>query len=217
MKRPALLLFLCTATHAAPTPPIPMAPSFSVRFNETYSGYPAPPSTGAWFYEWDRRRWRAEHDAPQTNNFCGCASNTTIGSCALIFTPEARGGLYIDFPNSPSLCCHLCDADDGCSILLPGWLSASPNLTYAGEDQQGCGSWCVPGGEAVADCMSYPLGGGRVPCQYSETFNFSGAVIGHNLTFATNSYTEGPQSDALFALRPECAKDCPRLFPSQCG
>ena len=213
MIRSVVVLTFCgMVAAAAPPSPIPMAPEFAVTFVETYAGFPAPNSTGAWSYDWPRRRWRAQHDAPQLNNFCQCASNTT-DTCALIFTQEARGGMYVDFPGHPELCCHLCSTADGCSVLTPGWLSASPNVSFAGESN-GCNTWCVPGDYSTHDCMSYPPGGGRVPCSYTETIPGN---ITHELAFDRQSYVEGPQSDSLFTIRPECAKDCPSLFPSTCG
>lgn len=200
-----------------------MAPSFSVSFNETFSAnYPAAPSTGSWVYEYPRHRWRADHNAPQTNNFCSCVSNTT-DSCALIFvppdeSPNARGGLFVDYTDHPELCCFLCDDATGCSPIAPDWLSANPNATHVGLDDAGCDAWCAPGDSASADCLSTPAPGSRTPCTYFESYNLGpGSVITHNLSFAQDSYREGPQSDAAFALRAECAKDCPRAFPAQCG
>jgi hypothetical protein len=194
--------------------PLPMAPQFSVNFSETYSGYPIPPSTGAWYYDFARLRWLAVHNGPQGNNFCSCASNTTA-SCNLLFTTEGRGGMYVDFPSSPSSCCRLCGEEDGCTVLRPDWLSA--NSTDAGLDDLGCERWCRTGDEASADCLSYPAAGGRVPCQYFEFYNFSSTIVVHNLTFIRESYRENIISDSVFALRDECAKDCPKLFPAQCG
>jgi hypothetical protein len=210
----ALALTCGVALSAAPRP-LPLAPSFSVRFAESFTGFPAAPSSGAWFYDWPRHRWRAEHDAPQSNNFCACASNASA-SCALIFTDAGRGGLYVDFPDAPGDCCHLCGDDEGCTVLRPDWLSASAAAVDAGP-VRGCEQWCVLGDQATADCLSYPPAGGRVPCAYDESFNFSGALVTHTLAFDASSYREGDQSDALFAIRPECAKDCPKLFPATCG
>ncbi len=204
-------------------PPLPNA--FSIRFNETFSGFPAPlGGSGAWFYDYPSRRWRAEHDAPQVNNFCSCADNTTTASCALLFVPHgppqspyaARGGLFVDFPDAPSECCWLCGPDEGCTPLTPTWLSGA-NFTPAGRDEQGCNIFCAPGDQATADCLSYS-GGSSVPCLYTESFAFGpGETVVHNLTFIRDTFHLGPPPPDAFHLRQECAKPCERLFPAQCG
>ena len=203
-----LLLSLAATSLSAP-PPLP--DSFSIRFHETFAGFPAPPSTGAWMYSYPTRQWRVEHDAPNSNNFCGCASNTT-DSCALIFTRAA--GLYADFKDHPELCCRLCGEAEGCSVLTPTWLA---NGTAVGTTEDGCTEYCEAGGEAAADCMSYPPSGGNPPCKYLETFDFGTTNVTHNLTFEAQTYAVGPQDPALFAIREQCNKPCPRLFPATCG
>ena len=216
------------AASSSPAAPPPLPDSFSIRFNESFSGFPAPPggSSGAWQYDFPNRQWRADHNAPQVNNFCSCADNTTTASCALLFVPhgppgspyEQRGGLFIDFPSSPSQCCWLCGPDEGCTPITPTWLSAA-NYTPAVPDAQGCAEFCIPGDQAAADCLSYPPGGGSdVPCLYSETFAFGpGQTVVHNLTFLRESFRPGPPPADAFRVRQECAKPCPRLFPTQCG
>lgn len=213
-----------TAARAAAPPPLP--DSFAIRFNESFSGFPAPPGgNGEWLYDFPRRLWRADHNAPQVNNFCSCADNSTTDSCSLLFVPhgppgspyERRGGLFVDFPASPSRCCWLCGPDEGCTPLTPTWLSAG-NYSPAVPDAQGCAQFCVPGDQAAADCLSYPPTGGAVPCQYSETFAFGpGQTVVHNLTFLRDSFRPGPPPADAFRVRPECAQPCPRLFPTQCG
>jgi hypothetical protein len=50
--RPALrslLPLLVAAAAADPPRPIPLATEFSVEFAESFAGFPAPPSSGAWF------------------------------------------------------------------------------------------------------------------------------------------------------------------------
>jgi hypothetical protein len=227
--RPALrsLISLLVAAAAADPPrPIPLATEFSVEFAETFAGFPAAPTTGAWFSDYPRGLWRAEHRSPQANNFCACADNTTTASCALVFVPDRNApsalpeGMYVDFfDSSPASCCRLCGAAEGCTPLRPDWLSASPSLAYAGVDGVGCDRWCVPGDSANVDCMSFARGGGsRMPCQYFELFEMGPAGnITHNLTIVADTYAEGPQGDDLFALRPECNKPCAQIFPTQCG
>jgi len=227
MRLQAASLALCLAARAAsasaaPPAPPPLADAFSVRFAETFSGYPAAPSSGAWFYDYPARLWRAEHDAPQVNNFCSCANNATTDACALLFVPAAPapyagGGLFVDFPARPDDCCWLCGAAEGCTPLTPTWLSGA-KYTSAGVDAAGCDISCVPGDQAAADCLSYPRGGSRVPCLYTETFSFGpGQTVVHNLTFDRASYAEGAPPAALFRVRDACAKPCPRLFPATCG
>jgi len=220
-KAPALALLL--SVRAAP-PPLPT--SFSISFNESFTGFPAAPNTGSWQYDFPRRLWRADHDAPQVNNFCSCANNATNASCSLLFVPhgppgsayEARGGLFVDFPSAPSECCWLCGPDEGCTPLKPDWLSAA-KYAPAGKDARGCEEFCVPGDQAAADCLSYPPGGGdNVPCLYSETFSFGpGQTVVHNLTFLRETFRPGPPPADAFHVRSECGKPCARLFPAQCG
>ena len=193
-----------------------------MNFSETFSGFPAPPSTGAWYYSYPQRLWRVDHNAPQSNNFCACALNTT-DSCSLLFTPKnyfgLRGGMYIDFPAHPSQCCRACGADEGCTILKPDWLLS--NASFAGVTEDGCSEFCTPGAEAAADCMSYPPSGLNPPCKYLETFQFRSAhpaaTISHNLSFVAASYAEGPVDPTRFAVRSECEQPCPSLFPTTCG
>jgi hypothetical protein len=200
---------LSSAGAAPPTPP-PLAPSFSVRFRETFTGFPAPPSTGAWYYSFPDRHWRVEHDAPNSNNFCSCALNTS-DSCALLFTPA---GMYVDFRDHPHQCCRLCGAAEGCTVLSPTWLA---NGTLQSQPVNGCREYCEPGDEATADCMSFPPSNTNPPCAYMETFAFGGTTVTHNLTFEPQTYAEGPQDAALFAVRSECQQPCPNLFPATCG
>ena len=207
----ALALLAAAAAASAPSAPPPLPPSFSIRFNETFAGYPAPPSTGAWFYSWPTREWRAEHDAPNSNNFCQCASNTT-DSCALIFTRAA--GMFVDYKDHPEQCCRLCGEAEGCTILTPTWLA---NGSLVGTTEDGCSEYCVPGDQAAADCLSYPPSGANPPCKYLETFSFGPNNFTHNLTFFRQTFAEGPQDPALFEIRSECNKPCPKLFPASCG
>ena len=213
-------LFFALAAAAPPPPPPPMAPAFTVNFTETFSGYPAPPTTGAWYYDWPRRLWRADHNAPQNNNFCSCANNATTAACSLLFVPVAPGhpdgGLFAEFPDAPGDCCRLCGPAEGCTPLMPTWLSASARKTYAGLDARGCGTWCEPGDEAAADCMSFGAKS-RGACLYTETFRFGQTAVVHNLTFDLSTYVEAAPPAALFAVRPACSKPCPRLFPATCG
>jgi hypothetical protein len=221
------LLLLATAAppaSSAPTPP-PLPEAFSIRFNESFSGFPVPPGgSGAWQYDYPRRLWRADHYAPQVNNFCSCADNSTTASCALLFVPhgppgtpyEGAGGLFVDFPNAPASCCWLCGADEGCTPLTPSWLSGG-NYSPAGEDAQGCEVFCEAGDQATADCLSYRPGS-DVPCLYTESFSFGpGQTVVHNLTFQRDTFRPGPPPPDAFRVRQECAKPCPRLFPAQCG
>jgi hypothetical protein len=208
-----LALWLAAAAApaaAAPTAPPPLAPSFSIRFRETFTGFPAPPTSGAWFYDFPRRLWRADHDAPQSNNFCACALNTT-DSCSLLFTPA---GLYVDYKDHPQNCCRLCGAAEGCTALSPSWLA---NGSLVGTTEDGCSEYCEPGDEATADCMSFPPSGRNPPCKYLEHFSFGATTITHNLTFEAQTYVEGPQDPAHFAVRSQCAQPCPNLFPATCG
>ena len=206
-----LALTLLAAAACAPSAPPPLPPAFSIRFNETFAGFPAPPTSGAWYYDWAARTWRAEHDAPSANNFCQCASNTT-DSCALIFTRDA--GMFVDFKTHPEQCCRLCGEAEGCTILSPTWLA---NGTLVGTTEDGCSEFCEPGDEAAADCLSYPPSGANPPCKYLETFSFGTSTVTHNLTFDRQTFVEGPQDPALFAIRSECHKPCPNLFPASCG
>lgn len=221
-----LALGLASACAAgAPPPPLPAA--FAVRFDEAFAGFPAAPSTGAWFYSSARDAWRAEHDYPQVNNFCACVSSSNA-SCALIF-PSASAGMYVDYPSDPSACCQLCTAADGCDALRRDWLSGNPARTPAGDVEvrgRSAALWCVPGDSASADCMAYDAAGAGpdacggeagFPCLYAETFNMSGTIITHNLTFDPGTVVIGEPDASRFALRDECRKPCPRLFPSQCG
>jgi hypothetical protein len=214
---------------AAPSPPPPLPDTFTVRFAETYAGaFPAAPSTGAWYYNWPLRAWRAEHDAPTADNFCSCAFASgsappaAAGNCSLIFPPAAAPpapeGMYVDFSSAPESCCRLCGAAEGCTTLEPGWLSASPARAYTGRVRVGareCGRWCVPGDYAAADCMTYD--GASFACDYNEVFNFSSQIIVHNLTFDQATFKAGAPPSSAFAVRPECEKPCPRLFPQTCG
>ena len=210
------LSFLCVLSLSfAATPPPPLPESFSIAFRETFSGFPAPQSTGAWMYDFPAGHWRAEHHAPQTNNFCSCSNNATTDSCALIFT---KSGMYVDFyETTPPSCCRLCGEAEGCTPLTPDWLSGNSNKTYIGVDSNGCGEWCVPGDQAASDCLSYSSQNPKVPCAYSETFDFGSTVVVHNLTFDAASFKPGRPPAAAFALRPDCQKPCTRLFPAQCG
>ena len=216
MRFAQLAIIFCSgaaasAPPAAPSPP-PLAAAFSINFSETFSGYPAPPSTGAWFYDFNQRLWRVEHHAPNSNNFCSCALNTS-DSCALIFTAR---GMFADFPDHPEACCRVCGEAEGCSILAPTWLSR--NATAAGVTDDGCSKFCEPGAETTGDCLSYAPGLKNPPCKYSESFNFGpGQTVTHNLTFSRASYKEGPQDPARFAVRPSCLKNCPQQFPATCG
>lgn len=213
---------------SAPSPP-PLPLSFSIQFNETFSGFPAPPSSGAWAYDFPNSLWRADHFAPQSNNFCACSDNTTTGSCALLFVPSGptgapspidKGGMFVDFIDAPHECCWMCGSDEGCTPLIPTWLS---NNTYTnfGIDDLGCNEFCVPGASAAEDCLSYPIGTAvpqpNVPCKYSETFTFGTTTILHNLTFRRDTFVPGPPPSSVFKIRDECGKPCRNLFPAQCG
>ena len=214
--------FALFALAASAPQPAPWPGAFSVRFSEWITpfapGPPPPASHGAWLYSYATKSWRAEHGTAteqQFNNFCACASNTTA-ACALIFT--ADGHMYADFPSAPDDCCRVCDAADGCSVLKPDWLSSASDRVYAGAsviDGRTCYEYCIPGADAIADCLLFEAD--QTPCRYSESFNFSGAVIVHNLTFTPGSFKVGPQPPSAFAVRPECSKACPRVFPTTCG
>ena len=54
-------------------------------------------------------------------------------------------------------------------------------------------------------------------CDYSEAYNYSGAVFTHNMSFDQASFNPAQPDPAAFAVRPECEKPCPRLFPQTCG
>jgi hypothetical protein len=208
---------------ASPPLPAPFPAAFSVRFVETlaFGPTPSPPNPGAWFYNFKDQQWRADHDAPQQNNFCACADNTTTQSCHLLFAPDA---LYADFPDAPDTCCRVCNASDGCSALIPTWISGAGSArTYAGNatiDGRLCYKYCIPGAEAAADCWAFSVGpaGEQIPCQYAETFNFgAGTTITHNLTFVASTYEVREQPPSLFTVRAACRKECPRVFPTTCG
>ena len=215
------------AATLSPPPPPPLPLSFSINFSESWSGFPAPPNAGLWNYDWPRGLWRADHFAPQTNNFCGCANNATTGSCSLIFVPRgpagaldpraAAGGMFVDFADSPEDCCWLCGEDEGCTPLSPTWLSGG-KYQNNGVDEGGCDIFCIPGDTATADCLSYPPSrSNNVPCLYTENYNFGGTLVVHNLTFKKESFVPGPPPLERFAVRNECGKPCKNLFPAQCG
>ncbi len=167
------------------------------------------PFSGAWFYDATNHLWRADHYSPQTNNFCTCGMKTT-DSCSLYFT---KTDMYVHFPDHPDTCCRLCAAADGCSILKPDWLSSDAKFT-ASEVINGraANQYCLPGADAAADCMSYADDDGVTPLRYSETFNFPGMVVTHNLTFT--SFEAQSVDPAYFTLPATCNKDCPSLFPA---
>jgi hypothetical protein len=130
--------------------------------------------------------------------------------------------MYVDYPSNHAACCRACGPAEGCSPLIPTWISASPNKTfvgaYTGARGQTCYEWCIPGAYAAADCWAFsvdPSSGAQVPCQYHETFTYPGTDIVHNLTFT--AFQRGRQPDTPFTVRPECHKPCPRLFPTTCG
>lgn len=210
---------LSSSSSTTPTPPT-LAESFSINFTETFAGFPAPPTSGAWFYDYPQKLWRADHHAPNSNNFCSCVTDALLNlSCSLIFSPGtgtgvAKPGLYVDFPEQPESCCFLCSDSTGCSPLIPAWLA---NSTYTGNTEDGCSEFCEQGAEAM-DCMSFPPTGSMPPCKYMETFSMGAqGTIYHNLSFIRSTYLPGPPDSTLFALRPECSKTCPKTFPDQCG
>lgn len=208
---PGWVFFLSVVTAS----PI-LSPSFTINFTETFQNYPgAVPTSGAWFYNYPERLWRADHNEPNSNNFCGCAKDTNA-SCSLIFsgTGTSRAGLYVDFPSFPEACCFLCSDSDGCSPLIPTWLSGA-NFTRVDDD--GCWEYCEAGAVAE-DCMSFPPSGAMPPCKYMESISAGGgSIIYHNLTFNASTYVPGPPKASVFELRPECSKNCPNPFPAKCG
>jgi hypothetical protein len=215
MLRSVLVLALIAFTFAQPTPQ-PMPSQFVAKFDETFimTGQPSPaPSTGAWFYSATTNEWRADHYAPQTNNFCACAAQNTSDSCSLIFTHD--GHMYVDFPNLP-YCCHLCDSIFGCGVLQPSWISSSTNATFKGvytdTDGRKCYNWCIPGFAAANDCWAFH--DDQTPCMYSENFSFPGGSIAHNLTFTSFDVAAPPES--MFVIRPQCNQMCPKIFPITC-
>jgi hypothetical protein len=181
---------------------------------------PQPASSGAWFYSALSNEWRADHYAPQMNNFCACAGVNTSDACSLIFAQS--GHMYIDFALEPDACCHLCDAKDGCGVLVPAWI-AQPAAqgkaifegVYTDAANRQCSNWCIPGQAAAQDCWAFQeVGGAQQPCMYSENFAFPGGSIVHNLTFTSFVAQTPPRS--AFAVRPACEKPCPKQFPVTC-
>ena len=240
LRLSALLLVVLLVDQAFAVGPPPLPVSFSLNFSESWSGFPASPNTGAWLYDYPNQLWRADHNAPQNNNFCSCADNATSDSCSLIFVPNgpagatdpriAAGGMFVDFPDKPEECCWLCGKDDGCSPLTPDWLSSGPYVE-TGVDTGGCDIFCIPGASATADCLSYPpssssssssssskgVSNASIPCLYTENFSFSGTAIVHNLTFHKETFVPGPPPRDVFNVRAECGKPCKNLFPASCG
>ena len=161
------------------------------------------------------------------NNFCACAGLNTSAACSLIFSQS--GSMYVDFAFAPASCCHLCDAKDGCSALLPNWISqpaeqgkATFEGIYIDAANRQCFNWCVPGEAAAHDCWAFQdvdskvlwLGDRQIPCMYSELFSFPGGTVVHNLTFT--SFLEQSPPRSAFTVRNECNKPCPKQFPVTC-
>ncbi|KDO16995.1 hypothetical protein SPRG_17564 [Saprolegnia parasitica CBS 223.65] len=196
-----------------PSAPPAWPATFQANFTEVFSGFPAAPSTGAWYYRYEANgphQWRADHNAPQANNFCKCAKPGVTDTCQLFFEPSA---LFVHFP-SLGACCSLCSAADGCSPLKPDWLSGNqPQRTPGSEmiDGRRCFQYCTPGA-VFNDCMSYDENG--KPCQYSETSTFSPSfTVVHNLTFT--SWSKHISDASVFDLPAQCKEPCPRQF-NQC-
>ncbi|OQS02027.1 hypothetical protein THRCLA_05567 [Thraustotheca clavata] len=181
---PSLLHHAMTIDKKIDAPP-PLPPAFQATFTEVFDGFPAPLSTGAWYYHYEANgshQWRADHYAPQRNNFCSCAKPGEFSTCELYFDPD---GLYIHFPSLDD-CCRLCTAESGCSPLKPDWLLSSAFTRSPGYDiihGRKCYQYCTPGA-VFNDCMSFDSTG--IPCQYSETATFvKELTIIHNLTFTS--------------------------------
>ena len=215
----ALLLVCWAATVSRAQPiPAPFPNQFVAAFQEVLSlnGVDQPRTSGAWFYDIKDQHWRADHHAPQANNFCACANNATHEACSLIFTD---GHLFVDFVDAPANCCHLCDKADGCSPLLPTWISqpaTGPAVfkgAYVDDDGRDCFNYCIPGAAAALDCWA--IHSDNSPCQYSEVFDFPGMHIVHNLTMT--SWQEIAPPPSAFLVRPSCQQPCPRVFPWTCG
>jgi len=188
-------------------------------------------NTGAWYYDFPL--WRVDHNFPQSNNFCQCVSNSS-NTCILYFTE--KGDMFIDFPSEgvtqrnididtdtdededEGTCCKLCDVTEGCSTMKPDWLSAAePPATINGTEKidgfdEPCTTYCIPGFQAVGDCLSYTPSG--QVCRYSELLQFAPTMwIQHNLTFTNFSAVPPIPSDMQLPSR--CKQNCPRMFP-QC-
>ena len=225
--RALLLAVLAASVGAQSAQPSPLPLEFDAIFDEVFliDGQEQPASAGAWFYAFDQGGWRTDHFTPQMNNFCACADNSTEQSCSLVFN---SAGMFVSFTTDQAACCRACGAAEGCSPLLPGWISANPNRTLVGTETVGtgkkarvCEAWCVPGEAAQADCWLFAAddSGQQTPCRYSETFAFDrgggSTTVLHNLTFI--DYKPRKQSPELFRVPQECEKPCPRLFPTTCG
>jgi hypothetical protein len=230
---PAIVATLVALAGAQPAQPSPLPLEFVAIFNELFviDGKEYP-STGMWTYAFDLGLWRTDHLKPQMNNFCACADNTTDADCSLIFNPD---GMYATFTLNPWACCRVCGPEDGCSPLIPSWISANSARAFVGTEvihKRTCEAWCVPGVDAVADCWLFEPqpDGSQTPCRYSETFSFDaltastlpaghlhdGTAVVHNLTFV--DYKVRKQPAAAFHVPKDCRNvTCPRTFPTTCG
>ena len=121
--------------------------------------------------------------------------------------------MFAHFPTL-SRCCRVCNASIGCTTLKPDWLAGGRFVGKEQHDGLSCDTFEKQG--AVAQDYWSQTASGR-PCQYRESYNFTGALIWHYLNFSLGNYTVGPPEPSLLSLPPICTDDCATMFPTQCG
>ena len=137
--------------------------------------------------------------------------------------------LYVKYANGT--CCHLCGADDCCSILKSDWLTAdlAGGDTYQpavleriavpspkGGPARVCQGYGRPGATTKLDAMYFWKNeeGENVPCRYFEDFTMPKGMK-HNMTFSLESFSTHPITDwdRVFQVPDQCKRTmCPTPF-----
>ncbi|XP_035698026.1 uncharacterized protein LOC118431053 isoform X2 [Branchiostoma floridae] len=185
-------------------------PTFSVGFQEEQhvSVIPLSRNAGAWYYDFANRRARFDHSHGQYDSFCqrvGLSPKDKHGDCQLFFSSL---GMHVHYPRE-QICCRACGAEEGCTVLMPTWLTGA---TYMGTETIGgltCQGWVKPG--AVATDRWYQTADGK-PCQYWEKVTAFVPHVIHVITFNVSSYQLGPIPASVFDVPKYCNVTCPKPY-----
>jgi len=199
-----------TLSQLAPSRLLPLPETYSFDFEESFTESTKSISgKGRWVYDWANRRGLVYHSMG-SRKFCS-RNDHTQQACAELYQPD---GMWVLYKNNT--CCKLCDANDGCGLLEPDFLSDNEEIIYQGAKEiegktcHGYSRVKRTGSQMWIDSW-WIAEDGYTPCSFNEELKQKATKFSYEFIVMSKTFTEKVDKREL-QLPAVCRKTCPTTW-----